>query len=49
MSEVIRQFWDELTGRADGPLTLRLFLQPAMAAFFAIRAGMKDAREGRPA
>jgi hypothetical protein len=49
VSDLVRQFWDELIGRADGPLTLRLFLQPAMAAFFAIRAGVKDAREGRPA
>ncbi|HET7451564.1 MAG TPA: hypothetical protein VFL12_02390 [Thermoanaerobaculia bacterium] len=36
-----------LTGRIEGPFTLRLVLQPAMAAFFAVRAGMKDAREGR--
>ena len=49
MSDLVQRFWDELIGRADGPLTLRLFLQPAMAAFFAIRAGLKDAREGRPA
>ena len=49
MSDLVQRFWDELIGRADGPLTLRLFLQPAMAAFFAVRAGVKDAREGRPA
>jgi hypothetical protein len=49
MSDLVQRFWDELIDRADGPLTLRLILQPAMAAFFAIRAGMKDAREGRPA
>ncbi|HEX5031270.1 MAG TPA: hypothetical protein VFX78_07430 [Candidatus Eisenbacteria bacterium] len=48
MSELLRQFWDELIGRADGPLTLRLFLQPVMAAIFAIRSGIRDGREGRP-
>ena len=48
MSEFLRQFWDELIGRADGPLTLRLFLQPTMAAIFAIRSGIRDGREGRP-
>ncbi|HET9941207.1 MAG TPA: hypothetical protein VFR25_08880 [Candidatus Eisenbacteria bacterium] len=48
MGEFLRQFWDELIGRADGPLTLRLFLQPTMAAIFAIRSGIKDGREGRP-
>jgi hypothetical protein len=36
-------------GRIEGPLTLRLVLQPAMATFFALRAGIKDARQGRPA
>ena len=48
MNEFLRQFWDELIGRADGPLTLRLFLQPTMAAIFAIRSGIRDGREGRP-
>ena len=30
-------------------MTFRLILQPAMAALLAFRAGLKDAREGRPA
>ena len=34
-------------GRADGPLSLRLVFQPTVAAILAIRAGLKDAREGR--
>jgi hypothetical protein len=38
----------DLTGRLTGPLTMRLFLQPAMAAYFAIRDGIADARQGRP-
>ncbi len=29
-------------------MKIRLLLQPTMAAIFAIRAGWKDAREGRP-
>jgi len=29
-------------------MKLRLFLQPTMATIFAIRSGLKDAREGRP-
>jgi hypothetical protein len=29
-------------------LTLRLFLQPSVAGFLAVRDGLKDAREGRP-
>lgn len=48
MADLFQRFWDELIGRADGPLTLRLILQPLMAAIFAIRSGIRDGREGRP-
>jgi uncharacterized membrane protein len=41
--------WNDLTGRIGGPMSFRLLLQPAMAMIFAIRDGLKDAREGRPA
>ena len=34
--------------RGSGPLWFRLILQPAMAAFLAIRAGLKDAKQGQP-
>jgi hypothetical protein len=37
-----------LMGRVSGPLTLRLILQPTVAAIFAIRAGLRDSREDRP-
>lgn len=37
-----------LMGRSSGPLTLRLILQPSVATLFAIRAGLADARAGRP-
>ncbi len=40
---------EQLLGRASGPLHLRLFLTPIVASIFAIRAGLKDAREGQPA
>ncbi len=36
-----------LIGRVGGRLTLRLLLQPTVAAFFAIRAGLRDAQAGR--
>ena len=39
---------DMLRGRTIGPMKFRLILQPAMAIIFAILAGLKDAREGRP-
>ena len=41
--------WEMLIGRIEGPLTLRLVLQPTMASFLAVRAGLKvRASAGRP-
>jgi hypothetical protein len=48
MDEIVNRFLTDLAGRVSGPLTVRLFLQPAVAAFLAIRDGVQDAREGRP-
>lgn len=48
MEEILIRFGTDLLGRLTGPLTLRLFLQPSVAGFFAVRDGLKDAREGRP-
>ena len=43
--------WDrvgtQLVGRVTGPMKFRLVLQPCMAAFFAIRSGLADARTGK--
>ena len=49
MEEVFTRIWQNLIDRVSGPMHFRLFFQPAMAAFFAIRAGLKDARENCPA
>jgi len=43
-----QNIWQELLGRPAGPFKLRLILQPAMAIFFAIRAGRRDGKENRP-
>jgi hypothetical protein len=48
-AHVSSTLWEMLIGRIEGPLTLRLLLQPAIATFFAVRSGLKDARSGRPA
>ena len=34
------------TARITGPMKFRVVLQPAMAAFFAVRSGVADARGG---
>ena len=48
MEEALKRGWEDLIGRSDGPMTFRLILQPAMAVFLAIRAGLHDARDGQP-
>ena len=48
MEELYTRFWENLIGRVGGPMTFRVILQPIMAIFFAIRSGLKDAREGKP-
>jgi len=49
MEELFTRIWDDLGGRVGGPLSFRLLLQPAVAAVLAIRAGLQDAKAGRPA
>lgn len=49
MDELLSRILENLHGRIDGPMKLRLLLQPAMAIFFAIRSGLMDARDGKPA
>jgi hypothetical protein len=48
MEELFTRFWENLIGRVGGPMTFRLILQPIMATIFAIRSGLRDAREGKP-
>lgn len=38
----------QLIARVSGPMKFRLVLQPCMAGFLAIRAGVADARAGKP-
>lgn len=48
MDELIVRGFEGLVDRVGGPMTFRLILQPLMATLLALRAGLKDAREGRP-
>jgi len=48
MKDMLMRVWMNLGGRVGGAMTFRLILQPTMAALLALRAGLKDAREGRP-
>ena len=48
MEDLFSRIDGDLVGRVSGPMKFRLILQPVMAAFFAIRSGLKDARENKP-
>jgi len=48
VDDIITRIWQDLGGRVGGPMTFRIFLQPAMATLFAIKAGLADGRAGRP-
>jgi len=49
IGDIGTRFLENMVARVSGPMSLRLVLQPTVAAIFAIRSGLKDAREGRPA
>jgi hypothetical protein len=42
----LSEHWDMLVGRPGGPLSMRLLIQPAVAAVIGIRMGLTDARSG---
>jgi len=47
MEDILARIYENLAGRVSGPMKFRLILQPLMAIIFAIKDGMKDAREGQ--
>lgn len=48
MDDIWMRFVHNLIDRVSGPMKFRLVLQPVVAAFFAIRSGLADARAGKP-
>ena len=48
-SEATRdRLWENIFERPGGPMTFRFILQPCMVMFAAVRAGIRDAKSGRP-
>jgi len=47
--EMLTRGAKQLIARADGPLHFRLLIMPVVVTVLAVRAGLKDAREGQPA
>jgi hypothetical protein len=48
ITEMIARGWENFTARPQGPISLRFIIQPTLAAILATRAGLKDAKTGRP-
>ena len=48
MDDIWMRIVENLSDRVSGPMKFRLLLQPVMAAFFAVRPGLLDARTGKP-
>jgi hypothetical protein len=48
MASEVPEIFHHLFGRLTGPLAFRIVIQPVVAATFAVIAGLKDVREGRP-
>lgn len=48
MEDFLIQTWKELVGRLDGPLRIRIVLQPVLSSIVGLLIGIKDARAGRP-
>lgn len=49
MEDILFRIYENLIERVSGPMRFRLIIQPLMAAILAIRSGLKDAKEARPA
>ncbi len=47
MDEMWQRIGSDMIARVTGPMKFRLVLQPVMAAIFAIRSGLADARAGK--
>jgi hypothetical protein len=48
VADAISRGWANFVARPSGPLNFRFIVQPAVAAVLAARAGVADARAGRP-
>ena len=48
MHDFFTRVLEDLIGRTEGPMKLRLIIQPLVACILAIRAGLRDARENKP-
>lgn len=48
MEDFLSRVIESFLGRVDGPMKLRMVLQPLMAVIFAVRDGHRDAHQRKP-
>lgn len=48
MEDFLTRSLEDIVGRASGPMNVRLVIQSTVAAILGVRAGLRDAREGKP-
>lgn len=48
LGDMLSRGWENFTARPSGAMNLRFLLQPTIASLIAVRAGLKDARNGAP-
>ena len=48
MDDFFTRVFGDLIGRWSGPMNVRLYIQTGVAVILAVRAGLRDAREGNP-
>lgn len=49
IGDALSRMWHEILARPSGPLAVRFYIQPLVAAFLAFRDARWDARRGKPA
>jgi hypothetical protein len=49
VNDLLTRFWDEIVARPSGRMAVRFYLQPLMATIFAVRDGLRDAQNEKPA
>jgi hypothetical protein len=49
MNDIFARIWENLNARLTGPMNFRFIIQPTVAMILAIRAGLRDAHQNRPA
>lgn len=46
MEDILSRIWNDLVARIDGPMKLRIIIQPLMSLYFAYKAGRRDSVSG---